>query len=81
MLFKRNVAIYAALILAAVVLALGALTCWHARLITRGESSVEAHINDSERKRLSKQGHTYVNPYNFGPKKNWRLFLGLVRGR
>nr|CAD7402477.1 unnamed protein product [Timema poppensis] len=23
----------------------------------------------------------YENPYNFGRKKNWRIFLGLVRGR
>jgi len=23
----------------------------------------------------------YINPYNFGRRKNWRLFLGMVRGR
>jgi palmitoyltransferase len=23
----------------------------------------------------------YVNPYNFGRGKNWRLFLGMARGR
>jgi palmitoyltransferase len=23
----------------------------------------------------------YVNPYDFGRRKNWRLFLGMVRGR
>jgi hypothetical protein len=23
----------------------------------------------------------YINPYDFGRRKNWRLFLGLVRGR
>lgn len=65
----------------AVVVALGTLCSWHAKLITRGETSVEAHINQSERKRLLLQNKIYINPYNFGPKKNWRLFLGLVRGR
>jgi len=23
----------------------------------------------------------YINPYDFGRRKNWRLFLGMVRGR
>lgn len=65
----------------AVVIALGSLCTWHAKLITRGETSVEAHINEAERKRLLKQNRIYINPYNFGTKKNWKLFLGLVRGR
>jgi len=65
----------------AVVLALGSLSIWHAKLITRGETSVEAHINEAETKRLLQQQRIYINPYNFGTKKNWKLFLGLVRGR
>ncbi|XP_016951073.1 palmitoyltransferase ZDHHC16 [Drosophila biarmipes] len=65
----------------AVVLALGSLSIWHAKLISRGETSVEAHINEAERKRLLQQQRIYINPYNFGTKKNWKLFLGLVRGR
>ncbi|EDW45203.1 palmitoyltransferase ZDHHC16 [Drosophila sechellia] len=65
----------------AVVLALGSLSIWHAKLITRGETSVEAHINEAERKRHLQQQRIYINPYNFGTKKNWKLFLGLVRGR
>ncbi|XP_016989803.2 palmitoyltransferase ZDHHC16 [Drosophila rhopaloa] len=64
-----------------VVLALGSLTIWHAKLITRGETSVEAHINEAEQKRLLQQQRIYINPYNFGTRKNWKLFLGLVRGR
>lgn len=23
----------------------------------------------------------YINPYDFGRRRNWRLFLGVVRGR
>ncbi|XP_017846080.1 palmitoyltransferase ZDHHC16 [Drosophila busckii] len=65
----------------AVVMALGTLCTWHAKLITRGETSVEAHINQAESKRLLQEERIYINPYNFGTKKNWKLFLGLVRGR
>lgn len=65
----------------AVVIALGSLCIWHAKLITRGETSIEAHINEAERKRLLQLKRIYINPYNFGTKKNWKLFLGLVRGR
>lgn len=72
--------VYAALLCLGVFLAIGALTMWHARLITRGETSVEAHINKKERERLAKEGKIYKNPYNFGPKRNWILFLGLTDG-
>lgn len=78
---KRRALWFTAIICCAVVVALGTLTTWHAKLITRGETSVEAHINQSERKRLLLQNKIYINPYDFGPEKNWRLFLGLVRGR
>ncbi|KNC33173.1 hypothetical protein FF38_03639 [Lucilia cuprina] len=78
---KRRALWFMAIICSAVVVALGTLCSWHAKLITRGETSVEAHINQSERKRLLLQNKIYINPYNFGPEKNWRLFLGLVRGR
>lgn len=66
---------------AAVTMALGSLTIWHIRLIRRGETSIEAHINQSETKRLAALGKTYINPYNFGSKQNFLLFLGLVRRR
>lgn len=65
----------------AVVIALGTLTIWHAKLIRRGETSIEAHINASETKRLAADGKSYVNPYDFGPKRNFQLFLGLTNGR
>uniref|UniRef100_A0A7G3AM91 Palmitoyltransferase n=1 Tax=Lutzomyia longipalpis TaxID=7200 RepID=A0A7G3AM91_LUTLO len=78
---KHRAIIFMAIINVAVVLALGSLSIWHAKLIGRGETSIEAYINRAETKRLAALGKTYVNPYNFGKKKNWRLFLGLVRGR
>lgn len=65
----------------AVAIALGSLTIWHYRLIRNGETSIEAHINASETKRLAAMGKCYSNPYNFGTRKNLRLFLGLVRRR
>lgn len=36
--------------------ALGALTLWHAVLISRGETSIERHINSKETKRMAKRG-------------------------
>ena len=41
----------------------------------------QAHINKAETKRLAELGKVYKNPYNFGPRHNWYLFLGLVGGR
>ncbi|XP_077992840.1 palmitoyltransferase ZDHHC16-like [Glandiceps talaboti] len=60
---------------------LGGLIVWHMRLITRGETSVEARINESETKRLKQLGCIYQNPYDFGPLENWRKFLGLGNKR
>lgn len=65
----------------AVFIALGTLSYWHYKLIRRGETSIEAHINKSETKRLDLLGQTFKNPYDFGPRINLRLFLGLVGGR
>ena len=63
------------------LIALGSLTVWHYILISRGETSVESHINKSERKRYNDKGKTFVNPYDFGKSTNWKIFLGLTRGR
>lgn len=41
-------------------LALGALTVWHAVLISRGETSIERHINKKERRRLQAKGRVSV---------------------
>lgn len=78
---RRRAIIFMATTNVTAVLALGALTIWHAKLITRGETSIEALINQEETERLLKENKIYVNPYNFGARKNWKLFLGLVRGR
>lgn len=61
----------------ATLFALGTLVIMHGKNISRGETSVEAHINVKMRKMQSE----FKNPYDFGRKKNWRLFLGLVKGR
>ena len=42
--------------LSTVGVALGGLTVWHAVLISRGETSIERHINFKETKRLAKRG-------------------------
>lgn len=72
---KNNISI------SAVVIALGWLIIWHYKLIKRGETSIEAHTNRTEAKRMALAGVTFQNPYNFGPKKNLELFFGLVDGR
>lgn len=79
--YRRRALIFMAFTNVATVLALGSLCCWHGKLITRGETSIEAHINRAQHQKYASQNKQYINPYNFGPKKNWRLFLGLVRGR
>jgi hypothetical protein len=43
-----------------VLIALGALTMWHARLISRGETSIEANINKAETKRLAEKNKVLV---------------------
>lgn len=35
---------------------MGALTIWHGLLISKGETSIERHINKKEAKRMTKQG-------------------------
>ncbi|CAH0562149.1 unnamed protein product [Brassicogethes aeneus] len=79
--WKRRAIIYMALINCGAFIALGALSSWHSKLIGRGETSIEANINKAETTRLSEIGRIYVNPYNFGSRKNWRIFLGLIQGR
>ncbi|XP_026674225.1 palmitoyltransferase ZDHHC16 isoform X2 [Ceratina calcarata] len=76
--WKRCLIGTAALICVAAFAALGALTWWHAGLITRGETSIEARINSTETEKYKALGKVYQNPYNFGPRQNWRLFLGTI---
>ena len=57
-------------------LALGALTIWHAVLISRGETSIERHINKKERRRLQAKGRvsgeegTWVSRWVTGSSSN-----------
>uniref|UniRef100_A0A8C7BW18 Palmitoyltransferase n=1 Tax=Neovison vison TaxID=452646 RepID=A0A8C7BW18_NEOVI len=67
--------------LSSVALALGALTIWHAVLISRGETSIERHINKKERRRLQAKGRVFRNHYNYGCLDNWKVFLGVDTGR
>ncbi|KAM5139455.1 palmitoyltransferase ZDHHC16 isoform 5-T5 [Callospermophilus lateralis] len=75
-----STAVYQALRIS-VALALGALTIWHAVLISRGETSIERHINKKERRRLQAKGRVFRNPYNYGCLDNWKVFLGVDTGR
>ncbi|KAG5895059.1 hypothetical protein JTB14_021026 [Gonioctena quinquepunctata] len=79
--WRRRAIVYMALINCGIFLALGVLALWHSQLIGRGETSIEANINKAETIRLMEMGRIYTNPYDFGRKKNWRIFLGLVQGR
>lgn len=79
--WRRRAIIYMALICFGVLFAMGALASWHSRLIGRGETSIENHINRAETTRLAAIGKMHVNPYDLGRRNNWRVFLGLVRGR
>lgn len=79
--WKKRALIYMALICVGVLIALGTMSYWHFKLISNGETSIEANINKAETLRLLNLGKTYRNPYDFGTKKNWKLFLGLVNGR
>ncbi|KAM9612174.1 palmitoyltransferase ZDHHC16 isoform 9-T9 [Morphnus guianensis] len=55
----------------------GSFAVWHAALITRGETSIERHINKKERQRLQKKGKVFRNPYSYGSWDNWKVFLGV----
>ncbi|CAL4064041.1 unnamed protein product, partial [Meganyctiphanes norvegica] len=72
---------YCGLLTTGVFMALVSLVCWHGRLISRGETSIEAHINKKETERLLKIHQVYRNPYNFGIIENWKTFLGLSPNR
>ncbi|XP_040110743.1 palmitoyltransferase ZDHHC16 isoform X5 [Oryx dammah] len=73
--------VYLWFLCSSVALALGALTAWHAVLISRGETSIERHINKKERQRLQAKGRVFRNHYNYGCLDNWKVFLGVDTGR
>jgi len=91
--FRHGCIIFEMLSTAGVFMAIGALTSWHVKLITFGETCVETYINKRERERLLRTGFhlplsnlpldqwSIVNPYHFGWKENWIHFLGLNQGK
>ncbi|KAL4231827.1 Palmitoyltransferase zdhhc16 [Mactra antiquata] len=68
--------LYQFILCSGVTLALGLLMLWHARLISVGETSIEVHINDNQRRKYKKKKMVYKNPYHYGFTKNWQVFLG-----
>lgn len=62
-----------------VAVALGGLTLWHAILISKGETSIERHINRKEARRLKENGKVFTNPYHFGVLNNWRVLFGVEK--
>ncbi|XP_068610308.1 palmitoyltransferase ZDHHC16B [Brachionichthys hirsutus] len=62
-----------------VAVALGGLTLWHLLLVSRGETSVERHINRKEAKRLREKGKVFRNPYHHGRIHNWKLLFGVEK--
>ncbi|XP_043086924.1 palmitoyltransferase ZDHHC16B isoform X2 [Puntigrus tetrazona] len=71
--------VYLWVLTSSVSVALGALTLWHAALITRGQTSVERHINRKETKRLRLKGRIFRNPYHHGKMNNWKIFFGVEK--
>nr|XP_055032498.1 palmitoyltransferase ZDHHC16B [Misgurnus anguillicaudatus] len=71
--------IYLWVLTSSVAFALGGLTLWHAVLITRGETSVERHINRKERKRLRLKGKWFRNPYHHGKINNWKMLFAVEK--
>nr|XP_027229278.1 palmitoyltransferase ZDHHC16-like [Penaeus vannamei] len=77
----RFAIMYTGMLTTGVFFSLGGLATWHGRLISNGETSIEAHINRKETERLSKINQVYKNPYDFGTTENWKIFLGMTHGR
>ncbi|XP_077351768.1 palmitoyltransferase ZDHHC16A isoform X3 [Festucalex cinctus] len=71
--------IYMWVLTSTVAVVLGALTTWHALLISRGETSIERHTNAKEKSRMQKMGQVYKNPFNHGKLHNWKVFLGVEK--
>ncbi|XP_034050147.1 palmitoyltransferase ZDHHC16B [Thalassophryne amazonica] len=62
-----------------VAVAVGGLTLWHAALISRGETSIERHINRKETKRLKENGKVFRNPCHHGKMNNWKMMFGVEK--
>ncbi|XP_014256493.1 palmitoyltransferase ZDHHC16A [Cimex lectularius] len=79
--WKRRAITFMAFICSGAFVALTWLSSWHAKQIGKGETSIEAHINKAETQRLAKIHKEYINPYNYGPVDNWKIFFGIGNGK
>nr|SVE94253.1 EOG090X06RJ [Simocephalus serrulatus] len=79
--WRRAVAITETILCSGILAALGALLCWHARLISRGETSIENLTNKYDRENKQLAGEVFENLFDYGSRENWRIFLGLSEGR
>ena len=64
LLSRRSLILFQALVTTGCFVVLGGLTVWHAKLISKGETSIEAHINRCQyvyRARLKKWSPGCVN--------------------
>jgi len=48
-------------------------------LISTGQTSVEWNVNRARRRNALKEGQPFVNPYDFGLRRNWKLLFGQWR--
>lgn len=58
------------------VLAVSILLAVQAFLISTGQTSVEWQVNRVQRKKAKLEGRPFVNPHDFGFRRNWEHFLG-----
>jgi len=79
--WERSALIMEAVLVIGIFLALGALLGWHSMIITRGETTIENLSNKDQRRQHQLENKVYVNPYDYGRKENWRLFLGINKER
>ncbi|XP_008469018.1 palmitoyltransferase ZDHHC16-like [Diaphorina citri] len=79
--FRYKSLMFLSLVLCVIFCAVLTLSLWHAKLISGGETSVEFLKNKYEMTKKKKEGGTFKNPFDFGWKTNWRIFLGLYGGR
>ena len=45
-------------------------------LVFSNLTTIDEYVRDKEKKEARQEGRTYSWPYDFGWKKNWRLFFG-----
>ncbi|XP_019765029.1 palmitoyltransferase ZDHHC16 [Dendroctonus ponderosae] len=77
--FRRKCIMYMTFLNVGVCVALGYLSAMHGQMITHNETSIETHINKTESLRLKCLGTQYVNPYDLGPRNNWKQFFNFNR--